>query len=288
MLNSSQNLPLKSPDSALPLNYWEELSEDDKIEFIRLRNQFHQNQKISVKDGRLVSFHQEMVMVMKFLERSENGREQRSILTGIAFAGTYICVNTRQLKSFLGRCKSSINGSLQQLGYVAIKTKSKARQCVLSLIPALQAEPVILRQWTVRGASEDAMYCFVPGYDIQSLPKITEEDLFEEKKSIQQKPVARTISRPNPPSLLPNVLSSITQTSFNQTKSKQTIFDIDLSVYDDISPDPFLDIPDITSSLSYNTFNSPDEWEEPVLSRSHSAFIRKDQDLLELNILMFD
>jgi hypothetical protein len=73
-------------------------------------------------------------VVLKFLEYSESHREERCILAGIAFAGPFICVNTRLLKSFLGRCKSSINGGFQQMGYVAIKTKTKARGCVAAVL----------------------------------------------------------------------------------------------------------------------------------------------------------
>ena len=120
------SLSIRPPEPNLPATYWNTLTNEDRAEFIKLRTQLHQSQKTSVKDRRLVSFSNEMTAILAFLERTEAGHEQRSILAGVAFAGPFICVNTRQLKSFLGRCKSSINGSFQQLGYVAVRTKSKA------------------------------------------------------------------------------------------------------------------------------------------------------------------
>ena len=123
-----------------------------------------------------------MTTILQFLEQSESGREWRCILAGVAFAGPFICVNTRQLKNFLGRCKSSINGSFQQLGYVAVRTKSKAKSCVLSVIPSLANDPNLLRQWTVRCASDDAHFCFVSKFQPHPMPTITPEDLNEERK----------------------------------------------------------------------------------------------------------
>ncbi|OHT05588.1 hypothetical protein TRFO_26584 [Tritrichomonas foetus] len=172
----------RSQEMILPSAYWSKLSQEDKNEFQRLRAHFHQSQKVSSKDPRLVSFSNELHSVLKFIERSEQGRECRTILTGVAFAGPFICVNTRLLKSFLGRCKSSINGSFQQLGYVAIKTKSKARSCVLAIMPTLINDQNILRQWTVRCASEDAKFCFVTSLVSLQLPVVTSDDLNEDHK----------------------------------------------------------------------------------------------------------
>lgn len=176
--------PYRIQEINLPPVYWNALSQEDKIEFQRLRTLFHKNQKTSTKDRRLVSFSNELQTVLKYLEHSTSGRENRTILVGVCFAGPFICVNTRQLKNFLGRCKSSINGSLQQLGYVALKTKSKARTCVLSIIPSLANDANVLRQWTVRFASNDAQICFISSVRSVQLPTITEEDINDDKKQI--------------------------------------------------------------------------------------------------------
>ena len=178
-------LPLLPPDPSLPAVYWRQLTTSDQVEFLKLRTRLHQSQKSSVKDRRLVTFSHEMEAVLSFLDSRREGRDQKCVLAGIAFAGPFICVNTRQLKSFLGRCKSSINGSFQQLGYVAVRTKSKAKACVLSVLPILANDQNLLRQWTVRGASKDALFCFVPRFPPSPMPSITPEDLNEDKKISQ-------------------------------------------------------------------------------------------------------
>jgi len=177
----------------LPPVYWNALSQEDKKEYLSLKNSFLHGSKISSKDRRIVTFSNELQVVRNFLERSNENQEARCILTGVCFAGPIVCVNTRQLKTFLSRCKSSINGSFQQLGYVALRTKSKARNCIISVLPSLQSQQNILRQWTVRVASEDAMFCFVTSFSNVQLPEILDEDLFPEKKS----PEADSRSKPH-------------------------------------------------------------------------------------------
>jgi len=266
----ASNTLTRPPEPTLPPSYWNALSQEDKSEFIKLRNRLHQSQKTSVKDRRLVSFSNEMTSILNFLERSEVGREQRCVLAGVAFAGPFICVNTRQLKSFLGRCKSSINGSFQQLGYVAVRTKSKARICVLSIMPTLANEPNLLRQWTVRGASEDAHFCFVSKFQPDPLPAITAEDLNDDRKQnslvrAPSTPIANSINRTiyrqqqNQIPMIRSVMGPAViqqQQIINQRKKG---FDFDFSAFSDLkfTSDK---IPDMTSSYSMDILTFDDDW----------------------------
>ena len=186
-----------TPEISLPQNYWSVLSQDDKDEFMRLRSTFQHGQKISSKDRRIVTFSKELNLLIRYLERSSENLEARCVLIGVCFVGPYVCVNTRQLKSFLCRCKSSINGSFQQLGYVALRTKAKARECVITALPSLQSNQNILRQWTVRYASEDIRVCFFMSFSHVGMPPIEEDDLYDEKKV--RHPKGRSQFSPNSP-----------------------------------------------------------------------------------------
>jgi hypothetical protein len=194
-------------DPNLPAPYWNQLSQEDKSEFIKLRASFHHGQKISSKDRRVVTFRRELLIVLSFLERSSDNMETRAVLAGVCFAGPIICVNTRQLKAFLARCKSSINGSFQQLDFVALRTKAKARDCILAVLPSLQAHQSILRQWTVRYTSENAQFCFLSSMSHDHCPSILPEDLFEEKRHV---PAPLTFSRPTVP-VSPPLLAQMLQ-----------------------------------------------------------------------------
>ncbi|OHT15830.1 hypothetical protein TRFO_42256 [Tritrichomonas foetus] len=164
-------------DSCIPKEIWDSLTNEDRSAYFRMKLQFHQNQRMVGKESRIVSFHKELLNVRSFIERREEGIEERSIVSGVCFAGRFICVNTRQLKCFLGRCKSSINGCFQQLGYVALKTKTKARNCILSVMHTLVNNQGNLRQWTVRCSSNAAMFSIVSTFPDIEIPEIKDEEL---------------------------------------------------------------------------------------------------------------
>ena len=158
---------------------WSALTRADQEEFGRVRAELHQSQNSAQKDKRLVQFPLELASVLAFIDRSPHGVEARSIAAGASFAGPFIAVNTRHLKHFIGRCKSSINGCFQLIGYPTVRVKAKARECVLACLPSLANEPAALRQWTVRYAGDTALACFFSGYvDVGLTSRITlaEED----------------------------------------------------------------------------------------------------------------
>jgi hypothetical protein len=187
-------------EGPVPAAFWNLLSQDDRTEYIRLRNGFRHGQKISSKDRRVITFRRELTLVIQFLERSRENLEARCVVTGVCFAGGVICVNCRQLKSLLNRCKSSINGSFQQLCYVAVRTKSKARGCVVGVLPSLQNDPVLLKQWTARVVSAEASFCFVSSFSGAGLPEITDADLLEERPAREQPRVRfAPVAPPRPP-----------------------------------------------------------------------------------------
>ncbi|KAH0792701.1 hypothetical protein GPJ56_003324 [Histomonas meleagridis] len=279
---------------SLPSQFWNALSRDDQEEFIRLRTSFHNGQKISSKDRRIVTFSKELNIVLRFLERSEQNQEARCILTGICFVGPIICVNNRQLKAFLSRCKSSINGSFQQLGYVALKTKSKARNCVISALPMLQSHPNILKQWTVRCASDKTKFCFVSSFTNVQMPEILDEDLYDEKQNNHQKMQAKQFpatAHQYQYNYL-NQIQPIRQTFMARQPLQIQQLDDDLPTIDDLSPETgFGDISTMPSSISVDNFSEYDTlWsdfqnqsEDPFqrastgLARSESAFIQISQ-----------
>ena len=162
--------------------FWARLTPEDQSEFIMLRNNFLQNAKFASKDRRVVAFRNELIIALRYIEKSPDNIEMRSIMTGLSFCGPMIAVNNRQFKLFTGRCKSSINGSFQQLGYGAVKTKAKAKVYVIDLLPSLSTEPQLLRQWTVRIATDTAPVCFISCRKNISIPSILETDIFEELK----------------------------------------------------------------------------------------------------------
>jgi hypothetical protein len=138
---------------------------------------------MSSKDRRAITFRRELNTVVEYLKRSSDNVDTRCILVGVCFVQGIALICTRQLKAFLNRCKSSINGSFQELGYVTVRTKAKARNCCLAALPGLEQDQILLRQWTCRAVSDDAPVCFASSLHDVALPEINECDLIDEKNT---------------------------------------------------------------------------------------------------------
>jgi hypothetical protein len=75
---------------------------------------------------------------------------KRCLVCGMCTLPNGIAVNTTQLRWLVFKCKLSINGSLNGLGYGLIVTDQSAGEELLSAIPDLRENCVEFRRWTIR------------------------------------------------------------------------------------------------------------------------------------------
>jgi hypothetical protein len=156
--------PLKSTyhsmsDPPDPLSIWQLLSEEDRLEYIRLRAAFQQNPKISSKDRRVTAFPRELQRVLRYIDRSPDNMEARCIIAGLCFVCPVVCVNTR-----------------------SFHRKAKVRSWAIAALPGLECNPNLLRQWTCRVVSASAQVCFASAFGEVALAEITEEALLDETR----------------------------------------------------------------------------------------------------------
>jgi hypothetical protein len=141
----------------VPPDYWDALSTEDKLDFFKLWSSFaHENKAQSRADSPEGGQHallSDLVAVLRFVNRSSDNVQLRSLTAGIAWNGSVMCVNTRTLKALLCRCKSSVNNIFQRLGYITVKNAQQIRQGLLATLPLLSERPERIRQWTVREAA---------------------------------------------------------------------------------------------------------------------------------------
>jgi hypothetical protein len=224
-------------------------------------------------------FPRELTTVIEYLERSSDNREARCIVAGVCFAGGLVCVNTQQLKGFLKRCKSSINGSFQQLGYVALRTKAKARNCVLTVLPSLQNDQRVLRQWTVRVVSEEADFCFLSSFTRVALPEITDEDL------VQERPPQKANATPSPPPQtvvqLPRQVMFAFPGADTHVSFKPKLLDNDLPGFADFDVAATAAACPPSSTSSVDSFKGVEtDWGDPLwFHASHDQPFKKRADL---------
>lgn len=132
-------------------NHFQLLSPRDLEEYILLRHKFSDEMtKKSRKGERLDSFVAKLKDIRTYIEKGDGDDWKRSLACGIIFLEKSIAINIYHFRILLGKCKSSINGSLQQLGYVAIPSGRDMGQEILTKIPLFKKDPGELKKWTIR------------------------------------------------------------------------------------------------------------------------------------------
>jgi hypothetical protein len=142
-----------------PMEYWNQLQKEDKDAYIELRNTFTGENSPS-KIRHQAAFQKDLNQVRSYIESRKEQQDIRSVVCGIYFGPKFVCVNTRQLRFLIGRCKSSINNGLQNLGYTS--SKQRARQVIVSALPSLAQNTSMLRQWTLRSAEQSSSPSVLP------------------------------------------------------------------------------------------------------------------------------
>jgi hypothetical protein len=92
--------------------------------------------------------------VRNFIERTQDDSWKRALVCGIFFLSDSLALNIRQLRLLIGKCKSSINGSLYRLGYAAQSSSRDGEQEFLSRLPVTLRDSLDLKTWTIRRTTE--------------------------------------------------------------------------------------------------------------------------------------
>lgn len=138
-----------TPHDGLPA-HWEFLSEEDKSEYIGIRNRFHDEIAKSKRGERIDIFITRLKIIRDFIEKEPNDQWKRIVVCGIMFLNDALGINIQQLRILMGKCKSSINGSLQQLGYIAKPLTHDIDQEITKKVPLLKEDHFQLKKWTIR------------------------------------------------------------------------------------------------------------------------------------------
>lgn len=138
------------PLDPLP-NYWTLLDESDQQEYLRLRSEFHCAIEKSQRKDRIDIFIQRLKSIRNFIEnRDPSTIWKRVMVSGVMFLSSSLAINIQQLRILMGRCKSSINGSLQQLGYVSKPSTQEIDQEMIQMVSLLKDDHAQMRKWTIR------------------------------------------------------------------------------------------------------------------------------------------
>jgi hypothetical protein len=127
------------------------LTDHDRAHYLVLRDRFRGEVSKSKKGERLDSFTEKLKEIKRFTDRGDEDDWKRSFVCGVFFlSSNALAVSIQQFRVLLGRCKSSINGSLQQLGYTADPPPQNLTPDFLSKIPQDRRDMGDLKKWTIR------------------------------------------------------------------------------------------------------------------------------------------
>ncbi|EAY12549.1 hypothetical protein TVAG_139290 [Trichomonas vaginalis G3] len=133
----------------LPL-HWDLISQADLDDYVTLRKNFYDEIRKSKKGERHDAFIRRLRTIHDFVQRGDKDDWKRGLVCGILFLSKGIAIHIQQFRLLLGKCKSSINGSLQQIGFIAHPQGGPVEQELYSMVPIFQREKSEIKKWTVR------------------------------------------------------------------------------------------------------------------------------------------
>jgi hypothetical protein len=143
-------LPMSTIVPELP-RYLELLSPADQERYQSLRSVVGSPDCRNNRNQRLDKFQEMLGAIRDFAEYSETDRSVRYLVCGVVSLNDGIAINIRQLRILLDKCKSSINGSFQRMGWIGLPLRDSILEEFVSKIPSLRANFSELREWSVRG-----------------------------------------------------------------------------------------------------------------------------------------
>ena len=151
-----------------PLFYWM-MSDLDKYQYNCLKYQLATGIK-NQRNKRLSNFNEAIESIKMFAIRGDKDDKLRSLVSGICWLPEGIAINTHQLKALLGKCKSSINGSLQKMGFAQNLTRAESITALTNFFPFLRDNTSELRKWSIRHypSTESSIYSPPVPYGEQS------------------------------------------------------------------------------------------------------------------------
>ena len=168
-------------------NFFDLLSADDKIEYFKLKSSLDGTVSKRNRGHRVEAFGAILDEIQKYVERGDENDWKRSLVCGVCRMNNMIAINIRQLRLLITKCKSSINGSLQRLGYLTNPSHAESWKMFIEKIPFLKNNYTELRQWTIRCKNEPVAATpllpveisitpfpynpYLPNYCIQPIPQ---------------------------------------------------------------------------------------------------------------------
>jgi hypothetical protein len=137
---------MRSDNPSKRPRFFEQLTDAEQSEYETLRQGLSSPQCKSRRNKSNEMFQD----VLDQLKRYVGDSPTRGLVCGILWLDRGIAVNTHSLSIITNRCKSSINGSFQALGYGTIPSGADVSPEIERAFPFMKGQFGLLRQWTIR------------------------------------------------------------------------------------------------------------------------------------------
>jgi hypothetical protein len=132
--------------------FWHLLSPEDQEAYASLQQAVSAPCQKNRRNRSIQTFNKMLEAIKAYVVRNDPDDWKRALVCGIAWVGPdgAIALNTRQLRILTAKCKSSINGSLQHVGYGIVTGGTDCSASIARLFPLVKDDFTELRQWTIR------------------------------------------------------------------------------------------------------------------------------------------
>jgi hypothetical protein len=131
-------------------NYFSLLTDADRRAYHDLKSSFWQLDARTSRSHQAASFNEIIRKIRQYAIRGDYNDPKRSLVCGLVCMSDSIAFNTRQLCRLVGKCKSSINSSLQAIGSGPITMTPVHVRQLIQLFPFMKGLGLEMRQWTIR------------------------------------------------------------------------------------------------------------------------------------------
>jgi hypothetical protein len=149
--------------------YFDVLTPSDQERYNELRATLSSQMCRNRRGKRLEGFSDMLASIRAFCIRRNEDDWKRCLVCGVCWLPNGIAINNRQLSILIDKCKSSINGSLQKMGYSTLQSRNESSSSLCEMIPLLKNNFNELREWTVRLFVAATPQPHLPMYSVNTL-----------------------------------------------------------------------------------------------------------------------
>jgi hypothetical protein len=138
------------------LHLFGHLSDNDRCMYACLLTSISTSAATAPRRRRSLTFSDVLASIQTFVVRHDQNDAVRGLICGIYWLPDALAINIHQLRSLIPKSKSSINGSLQRLGFSVTLGRAKSLQYLATVFPLIQDNVPALRKWTLRKKKSEA------------------------------------------------------------------------------------------------------------------------------------